>query len=63
MWKFKYGIVDVYVRLIGESDDDILMVWFYVLKLFVKNELELMCRLLEMNWLLIMEFYFVIVDN
>lgn len=63
LWKFKYGSVDVYVRLTGETEDDTLTVWSYVLKLPAKNELELMRRLLQMNWLSTMESHFAIVDN
>ncbi len=63
LWKFKYGTVDVYVRLTGETDDDTLTVWSYVLKLPAKNEPELMHRLLQMNWLSTMESHFAIVDN
>ncbi|MEB3341973.1 YbjN domain-containing protein [Okeania sp.] len=63
LWKFKYGTVDVYVRLTGETDDDTLTVWSYVLKLPAKNEPELMRRLLQMNWLSTMESHFAIVDN
>ena len=63
LWKFKYGTVDVYIRLTGETDDDTLTVWSYVLKLPAKNEPELMRRLLQMNWLSTMESHFAIVDN
>lgn len=63
LWKFKYGTVDVYVRLTGETDDDTLTVWSYVLKLPAKNEPELMHKLLQMNWLSTMESHFAIVDN
>ncbi len=63
LWKFKYGTVDVYVRLTGETDDDTLTVWSYVLKLPAKNEPELMRTLLQMNWLSTMESHFAIVDN
>ena len=63
LWKFKYGTVDVYVRLTGETDDDTLTVWSYVLKLPAKNEPELMRKLLQMNWLSTMESHFAIVDN
>lgn len=63
LWKFKYGSVEVYVKLSGETDDDTLTVWSYVLKLPAKNESELMRRLLEMNWLSTMESHFAIVDN
>ena len=50
LWKFKYGSVEVFVQLTGETDDDLLTVWASVLKLPAKNELELMRKLLEMNW-------------
>lgn len=63
LWKFKYGSVEVYVRLTGETDDDTFDVWSYVLKLPAKNEPDLMRRLLEMNWLSTMESHFAIVDN
>ncbi len=63
LWKFKYGSVEVYIKLTGETDDDTLTVWSYVLKLPAKNEPELMRRLLQMNWLSTMESHFAIVDN
>lgn len=63
LWKFKYGSVEVYVRLSGETDNDTLTVWSYVLKLPAKNEPELMRNLLQMNWLSTMESHFAIVDN
>ncbi|MDJ0555944.1 MAG: YbjN domain-containing protein [Microcoleaceae cyanobacterium MO_207.B10] len=63
LWRFKYGSVDVYVKLTGETDDDTLTVWSYVLKLPAKNEPELMRNLLQMNWLSTMESHFAIVDN
>lgn len=62
-WKFQYGSVDVFIQLTGETDDDTLTVWSYVLKLPAKNEPQLMRRLLEMNWLSTMESHFAIVDN
>ena len=50
LWKFKYGSVEVFVQLTGESDDDLLTVWSSVLQLPATDELGLMRRLLEMNW-------------
>jgi hypothetical protein len=50
LWKFQYGSVEVFVQLTGETDDDLFTVWASVLKLPVKNETDLMRRLLEMNW-------------
>ncbi|MBE9192576.1 YbjN domain-containing protein [Gloeocapsopsis crepidinum LEGE 06123] len=50
LWKFKYGSVEVFVQLTGLSDEDTLTVWSAVLKLPVKNEAQLMRRLMEMNW-------------
>ncbi len=63
LWKFKYGSVEVFVRLTGETEDDTFTVWSYVLKLPAKNEPQLMRRLLEMNWLSTMESHFAIVDE
>jgi len=53
----------VFVKLTGETDDDTFTVWSYVLKLPAKNELQLMRKLLEMNWLYTMESHFAIVDE
>ncbi|MGF1478435.1 MAG: YbjN domain-containing protein [Cyanophyceae cyanobacterium] len=50
LWKFRYGSVDVFVQLTGETDEDLLTVWSPVLSLPVKDELGLMHKLLEMNW-------------
>jgi hypothetical protein len=50
MWKFKYGSVEVFVQLTGSTDDDNFAVWSSVLQLPVKNEAQLMRKLLEMNW-------------
>ncbi|MGB3295674.1 MAG: YbjN domain-containing protein [Phormidesmis sp.] len=49
VWKFRYGTVEVYVQLSGESDDDTLTTWSPVHKLPVQNEPEMMRRLLELN--------------
>ena len=49
LWKFKYGSVDVFVQLTGETDDDTLTTWSPVHKLPVQNEAEMMRKLLEMN--------------
>lgn len=50
LWKFEYGSVEVFVQLTGENEDDLFTVWSVVLQLPAKNELELMKKLLEMNW-------------
>lgn len=50
LWKFKYGSVEVFVQLTGESDEDLLTVWSSVLQLPATDEPGLMRRLLEMNW-------------
>ena len=50
LWKFKYGSVEVFVQLTGESDEDLLTVWSSVLQLPATDESGLMRRLLEMNW-------------
>lgn len=49
LWKFKYGTVDVFVQLTGETDDDTLTTWSPVHKLPVQNEAGMMRRLLELN--------------
>lgn len=63
LWKFKYGSVEVFVQLTGSTDDDTFTVWSSVLPLPAKNELELMRKLLEMNWSDTFESCFAIVDN
>jgi hypothetical protein len=50
LWKFKYGSVEVFVQLTGQTDEDIFTVWSSVLKLPTKDDASLMRRLLEMNW-------------
>ena len=49
LWKFKYGTVDVFVQLSGETDDDTLTTWSPVHKLPVQNESDMMRRLLTLN--------------
>ena len=63
LWKFKYGSVEVFVRLTGENDDDLLTVWSSLLQLPAKDEAGLMRRLLEMNWSGTFETCFSIKDN
>ncbi|MEY3867581.1 MAG: hypothetical protein RLZZ338_1472 [Cyanobacteriota bacterium] len=63
LWKFHYGSVEVFVQLTGETSNDTLTVWSFVLSLPAKNEPELMRKLLEMNWLSTLEAHFAIVDN
>lgn len=63
LWKFKYGSVEVFVQLTGESDDDLLTVWSSLLSLPAKDEVGLMRRLLEMNWSGTFETCFSILDN
>jgi Putative bacterial sensory transduction regulator len=50
VWKFKYGSVEVFVQLAGTNEEDELMIWAAVLKLPVKNEAQLLRKLMEMNW-------------
>ena len=50
VWKFKYGSVEVFVQLAGTQEEDELMIWAAVLKLPVKNEAQLLRKLMEMNW-------------
>ena len=49
LWRFRYGSVDVYVQLTGETEADTLTVWSPVLSLPAKDEPRLMKRLLEKN--------------
>lgn len=63
LWKFKYGSVEVFVQLLGTSDEDTLNVWSPILKLPVANEATLMRRLMEMNWSSTFEARFAVVDN
>ena len=62
-WKFKYGTVDVFVRLTGTTEDDIFSVWSPVLPLPAKNEEQMMRNLLEMNWEDTLEARFAIFDK
>ncbi|MCU0551914.1 MAG: YbjN domain-containing protein [Leptolyngbya sp. Prado105] len=63
VWKFKYGSVETFVQLTGTSDDDTFSVWANVLTLPVQNELQLLRKLLEMNWLSTFESHFAIVNS
>lgn len=63
VWQFEYGSVEVFVQLTGETDEDTLTVWATVIKFPVKNENQLMRRLLEMNWLSTLESHFAITND
>ena len=63
LWKFKYGSVDVFVQLTGESNDDTLTVWSPVHKLPVQNETDMMRKLLELNCGNTFEACFGLLDN
>jgi hypothetical protein len=63
IWKFNYGSVEVFVQLTGNTDDDVLTVWSQVMALPVKNQPELLDKLLKMNWNSTLESRFAIVDN
>ncbi|PSN12707.1 YbjN domain-containing protein [filamentous cyanobacterium CCT1] len=49
LWRFRYGSVDVYVQLTGETETDTLTAWSPVLSLPAKDEPKLMKQLLEKN--------------
>ena len=49
LWRFKYGSVDVYAQLTGETETDTLTAWSPVLRLPAKDEPRLMKQLLEKN--------------
>lgn len=63
VWKFKYGSVEVFVQLTGESDEDTFTVWSSVMNLPAQNEPQLMRKLLEMNWMTTFEACFGIFNN
>jgi Putative bacterial sensory transduction regulator len=63
VWKFKYGSVEVFVKLSGTTDEDTLTVWSVVLKLPVQDEAKLMRQLLEMNCSSTLEARFGIIEN
>jgi Putative bacterial sensory transduction regulator len=63
IWKFTYGSVEVFVQLTGNTDDDVLTVWSQVMALPVKNQPELLDKLLKMNWDNTLESRFAIADN
>ncbi|MBD2771615.1 YbjN domain-containing protein [Iningainema tapete] len=63
LWKFKYGSVEVFVKLAGTTDEDTLTVWATVLKLPAKDETKLMRKLLEMNCSGTFEARFGIIEN
>ncbi|MBE9213321.1 YbjN domain-containing protein [Plectonema cf. radiosum LEGE 06105] len=63
LWKFKYGSVEVFVRLTGTSDEDTITVWSSVLKLPAKDEATMMRSLLQMNCSATLEARFGIIEN
>ena len=63
LWKFKYGSAEVFVQLMGTSDEDVLTVWSPILKLPVANEAQLLRKLMEMNWTSTFESRFAIVND
>lgn len=62
-WKFKYGSVEVFVQLTGDTEDDVFTVWSPVLNLPTKDDTGLMKHLLEMNWSGTFEARFAIVED
>ena len=58
LWKFKYGSVDVFVQLSGDTENDTFTAWSPILQLPVSQEVVLLRRLMEMNWLDTMEARF-----
>ncbi len=49
-WTFKYGTVDVFVHLTGETSEDSITVWAPVLDLPSKDDASLSQELLGKNW-------------
>ncbi|MDC0832781.1 YbjN domain-containing protein [Geitlerinema sp. CS-897] len=62
-WKFKYGSVQVFVQLTGDTEDDMFTVWSPVLKLPTQDDAGLMQHLLQMNWNGTFESCFALVDS
>ncbi|NJK41965.1 MAG: YbjN domain-containing protein [Acaryochloridaceae cyanobacterium SU_2_1] len=58
IWTFKYGSVEVFIQLTGDSEDDSFTVWSPVLQLPVQNQGALMEQLMELNWLSTFEAHF-----
>jgi hypothetical protein len=63
VWKFTYGSVEVFVQLTGKTDDDVLTIWSYIMKLPVQHQPELLAKLLEMNWSSTLEARFAVLDT
>ncbi|BDI18171.1 hypothetical protein ANSO36C_39730 [Nostoc cf. commune SO-36] len=63
LWKFKYGSVQVFVKLNGTTDEDTITVWSAVLNLPAKDEPKLMRYLLELNCSSTFEARFGIIEN
>ncbi|MEH2372398.1 YbjN domain-containing protein [Nostoc sp.] len=63
LWKFKYGSVQVFVKLNGTTDEDTITVWSEVLNLPAKDEPRLLRYLLELNCSSTFEARFGIVEN
>lgn len=63
VWKFKYGSVEVFVQLTGNTDDDTFTAWAQILELPVQNEAQLLRKLLAMNWSDTFEARFALVDD
>lgn len=63
IWQFEYGSATVFVQLTGETDEDTMTVWSPILQLPVKNEAQLMKKMLQMNWLSTFESHFAIAEN
>lgn len=62
-WTFKYGTVDVFVHLTGETSEDSLTVWAPVLNLPSKDDAALSKELLTKNWQETSEARFAIWDS
>lgn len=63
LWTFKYGTVDVFVHLTGETGEDSFTVWAPVLNLPSRDDLALGKELLDKNWQETSEARFAIWDS
>ncbi|WP_017324884.1 YbjN domain-containing protein [Synechococcus sp. PCC 7336] len=62
-WTFKYGTVNVFVHLTGETETDTFTVWSPVLALPSKDDAALAMDLLRKNWLETSEAQFAVWDD
>lgn len=63
LWKFQYGSIEVFVQLTGLDEENTLTVWSIVLKQPFKHELELLRKLMDLNWAETLEARFALLEG